>query len=71
MNRWHTELSCYSFDIVYRSGKENVVADFTVMLLIVMNFITYTHHCVIQVSPDSMHLFVLEIYLIQWKMLEE
>ena len=26
-NRWRLELSCYSFDIVYRPGKENIVAD--------------------------------------------
>ena len=25
--RWRLELSCYSFDIVYRPGKENIVAD--------------------------------------------
>ncbi len=25
--RWRTELSCYSFDIVYRPGSENIPAD--------------------------------------------
>ena len=25
--RWRLELSCYSFDIVYRPGRENIVAD--------------------------------------------
>ena len=25
--RWHLELSCYSFDIIYRPGVDNTVAD--------------------------------------------
>ena len=27
IQRWRLELSCYSFDIIYRAGKENVCAD--------------------------------------------
>ena len=49
---WRMELSCFSFDIVYRIGKDNVPADtFTRIycsLLIYRHYMNFINLCFIQ-----------------------
>ena len=66
IERWKIELAAYNFDVVYRPGTDNRVADtlviFVPVLLHLQNSKNYMIHCAIQVSPGLLILSALKIF---------